>query len=301
MLYEDLLILRRVLPICNRHGLWWLDPQRSRLPLIFSEEEVEALIVAATAASVNRRTPYAQPLQRVLLKLRRLLPERLQEALEHYQRKVAIVDPSGRSFSGNTELFARLDEATLEQRVVVGWYRKPGEDFAQSYRLHPYALRCMEGRWYCLAALYRPIEPIPWRIDRFEEVEVTEERFELPVGFDIDEYIDRSWGRFLGGEPQQVVLRLEAAKAYLVEETERHPTQRILGYEADGAVQVQYQVPIDGDFAWWVLSLGEQVTVLHPPQLKAYLYRTGQALVEKYRAEMEARREPGGSGDAGTH
>lgn len=288
VLYEDLQILRRVLPLRNLHGRWWLDADSLHWPLTLTEEEVAALTVAVTAAAVNSRTPYAQPLQRVLLKLRRPLPERLQEALESYQRKVAMVEPSGRSFAGDTELFARLDEATLEQRVVVGKYRRPGADFAPTYRLRPYALRWMEGRWYCLAALYRPMEPIPWRVDRFEEVEVTEERFDLPEGFDVDEYIDRHWGRFLGGEPKDVVLRIAAAKAYLVEETERHPSQHILGYDADESVLVRYHVPIDGDFAWWVLSLGEHVTVLHPSELKAYLYRTGQALVEKYRSEMEA-------------
>jgi len=289
VLYEDLQILRRVLPVRNLHGRWWLDPSALHWPLTLTEEEVEALTVAVTAASVNSRTPYAQPLQRVLEKLRRPLPDRLREAVETYQRKVAIVEPGGRSFAGDTELFARLDEATLEQRVVVGKYRRPGAGFAQTYRLHPYALRWMEGRWYCLAALYRPMEPIPWRIDRFEEVEVTEERFDLPAGFDVDAYLQRHWGRFLGGEPRKVVLRLAPSKTYLVEETERHPSQRLLGYEADGSVQVEYHVPLDGDFAWWVLSLGEHVTVLHPPELKAYLYETGQALVEKYRAEMEAR------------
>lgn len=189
VLYEDLQLLRRVLPLRNLHGRWWLDAGSLHWPMTLTEEEVEALTVAVTAASVNSRTPYAQPLQRVLLKLRRPLPERLQEALENYQRKVAMVEPTGRSFAGDTELFARLDEATLEQRVVVGKYRRPGVDFAPTYRLRPYALRWMEGRWYCLAALYRPMEPIPWRVDRFEEVEVTEERFDLPDGFDIDEYL----------------------------------------------------------------------------------------------------------------
>ena len=62
-------------------------------------------------------------------------------------------------------------------------------------------------------------------------------------------------------------LRIAARKAYLVEEKQRHPSQEIIERCTDGSVIVRYEVPKE-EFTFWVLSLGDAVEVLDPPEFR---------------------------------
>ena len=84
--------------------------------------------------------------------------------------------------------------------------------------------------------------------------------------FSLSEDLASRWELF-SGDPIHVTLKIAAHKAYLVTEKERHRSQEIIEQCPDGAVIVRYEVPKE-DFTFWVLSLGDAVEVLDPPEFR---------------------------------
>ncbi len=299
-IYEDLKIIKDFYELKKNKGDYWIEQVGPlRWPRITSEE-AQALELVITASPLAKAQPFETPLKSVLEKLDMSLAEYIQaklkkavpvqlervnredEAKEHLPENVADYG----SDNDAERHFRVLEEALYEQKVVRVTYQPGGKVEFVRHILHPYAIFFRKSDWYLEARSNLSANPsLTFKILRFRNVILSEETFEMPEGFSLSEDLASRWELF-SGEASIVTLKIAAHKAYLVTEKERHRSQKIIERCPDGAVIVRYEVPKE-EFTFWVLSLGDAVEVLDPPEFRAEFQEIVRRMHGIYSADLE--------------
>lgn len=285
-IYEDLKVIRDFYDLKKDRGFYRIEAERPlRWPRITSEE-AQVLDLVITASPLAKEQRFEAPLKSVLEKLDVSLAEHIQSKLtgsvptqlerinnvnaaaeQHYLSE-NVEHYSGDSNNDAERHFRVLEEALYEQKVVRATYQPGGKTEFVRHILHPYAIFFRKSDWYLEARSNQSENAsLTFKILRFQRVMLTDETFEMPANFSLSEDLASRWDLF-SGDPISVTLKIAAHKVYLVTEKERHRSQEIIERCPDGSVIVRYEVPKE-DFTFWVLSLGDAVEVLEPPEFRA--------------------------------
>lgn len=303
-IYEDLKVIKDFCELKKDGGSYWIEAVRPlRWPRITSEEaQVLELVIKASPLAKERR--FEASLKGVLEKLDTSLAEHIQSKLEtdgpaqlervnnshaaeEHSRLSENVEPYRRD-SDNTveEHFRALEAALYEQKAVRAVYQPGGKTEFVRHILHPYAIFFRRSDWYLEArSNLSENASLTFKILRFRGVTLTDETFEMPADFSLSEDLASRWELF-SGEPINIILKIAPHKAYLVTEKERHPSQEIVERCADGSVIVGYEVPKE-EFTFWVLSLGDAVEVLEPPEFRSEFQEIVRRMHEVYSGELK--------------
>ena len=303
-IYDDLKIIEDFYDLKKDKGSYWIEPVRSlRWPRITSEE-TQALELVITASPLAKTQRFEELLKRVLEKLDMSLAEHIQSKLQenapaqlerannddetqaplHLSENVE--NYSGGSANAAENHFRVLEEALYEQKAVRANYQPGGKAELVRHILHPYAIFFRKEDWYLEAKSNLSENPsLTFKILRFRNVMLSDEPFEMPEDFSLSENLASRWELF-SGDPTCVTLKIAAHKAYLVTEKKRHQSQEIIEQCPDGSVIVRYEVPKE-EFTFWVLSLGDAVEVLDPPEFRAEFQETVKRMHNIYSGNLK--------------
>ena len=305
-IYEDLKIIRDFYDLKKDKGSYWIESTRPISWPRITSEEAQVLELVITASPLAKAQRFEAPLKSVLEKLGTSLAEHIQSKLQEdapaQLERVANRDEVEKPLylSENVEAynddsdndverhFRVLEEALYEQKAVRATYQPGGKAEFVRHILHPYAIFFRKSDWYLEAHSNQSENAsLTFKILRFQRVTLTDETFETPADFSLSEDLASRWELF-SGDPIRVTLKIAAHKAYLVTEKERHRSQEIIERCPDGAVIVRYEVPKE-DFTFWVLSLGDAVEVLDPPEFRAEFQEIVNRMHGIYSDELKVR------------
>lgn len=153
---------------------------------------------------------------------------------------------------------------------------------ALQLRVKPLTLAYYRGRLYLLAdsahhgrirlfALHRVLEA-DWQRGC---------RFEAPTDFRPDAYFSSQFGLFHGEEAATVRVRFAPGAARYARERLWHASQRCTDL-GDGGCELGWRIPLTPDLRSWLLSFGDAVEVLEPPELRAEVAGALRAAAERY-------------------
>lgn len=233
-----------------------------------SEElaELENTARAAESAQDEARAEILRSLQhKILASLRSVGRLHLDVDIDARLGAEAFARQVGPRPYADAKVLAALREALLAGRMVKFYYRPDPESPARWRKVIPYGL-IFGPRYYLLANIKTKAEPVLFRLDRMQDVEVADEAGAPPENFDLREYASRSFGVFQE-ELEDVVLRFDPsaapdARAYLF-----HPTQTVTE-EADGSLTVRFRAMGMLQIAHHLMTWGPAVTILAPQRLR---------------------------------
>jgi predicted DNA-binding transcriptional regulator YafY len=161
-------------------------------------------------------------------------------------------------------------------------YLKRGQDKAAEYRIHPVAVvqRGHITYLYCRFAEYEDLRTLA--LHRIQVATMLDAKANVPVGFSIDDEINR--GKFGFGSGDEITLEAifyNGAGDHLYETPlTREQTLTDLG---DGAVKLVATLPNTPQLSWWILGLGEGVEVIQPESLRSQIAATVGKMQARYR------------------
>jgi hypothetical protein len=183
---------------------------------------------------------------------------------ERLSGRVSVEDvPSGQKFLIPV-MQAMLDNATLSLQ-----YKKYQSTKAEVRRIHPYAVKEFEKRWYIVAYSEEGKGLRTYAMDRIVALEATGEHFQMPKDFDVDTLFEASYGIYLpeeGQKPQLVKIRTTEREAAYLEDLPLHPSQLHIG-PTEFVLRV---IPNPG-FVMELLRHGDRLEVLEPEELRQTL------------------------------
>lgn len=147
-------------------------------------------------------------------------------------------------------------------RLCYQSFRHP-EPFC--FNVRPYCVKYFKQRWYLLGDSDLVLRI--YSLDRFVDMEELEEHFEIPKGFDAEEYFGNYFGVIIGEEPEDVKIRVVPDQVKYFRTLPMHGSQRETVQEDVSSV-FSYHIAPTLDFVQEILSHGADVEVLEPAELR---------------------------------
>mgnify|MGYP002515627883 FL=1 len=195
-----------------------------------------------------------------------------------YDRILAENVPSSQTFL-KTVLGAMKANAVLQIT-----HRSFGEGQAKTHRVEPYSLKLSSQRWYLLARCVEINSLRLYSLDRLESTQITDEKFEMPEGFDAKKYFSEFFGIVIDGEVplQRVVIRADKDHKYYMRTLPLHSSQREI-YACDEYADFELTLRPTYDFYMKLMSFGDMVKVIAPQELQQEICRRLKNTLDVYK------------------
>lgn len=191
----------------GRYGGYRLVPGYKLPPMMFTEEEAQALSLGLIAARGLGLADAAPAIESVQAKLDRVLPSAPRRTVSALRESVALQTGSARA-NADAKLLRILSESAQARRVAALRYRA-ADGTLTSREFDVYGLVFRSGRWYVVGycELRKGLRTL--RLDRVAHAEVTARPFERPADFDASEYLDRAMATLPRAIPIEVLLHTD--------------------------------------------------------------------------------------------
>lgn len=259
--YRDLASLSERVPIVrNEYGYRLLD--EGRLPPLALTLEERAVLRLALDNPVLERS---RKLRRPLDTLRAKLDAATAAATE--TPEALVLAGTDRTGEVDDQVVAQLEEAITECRDVEVQYTSLSRSKRRWRRIDPYRLFHRADAWYLAGRCHLHDEPRTFRLDRIAAVRPGDHHFVPPDDFDVETYLEHSWGIYRGRKRHHVVLRFDDGLAPLLESAEHHRGEEIQKLVGGG---LEYRVTLShlDEIARWVVGFGGRCRVVEPEALR---------------------------------
>ncbi|HUF27470.1 MAG TPA: WYL domain-containing protein [Gemmatimonadaceae bacterium] len=198
--------------------------------------------------------------------------ERARERLRKVITNTADAEPMiaarhAQAAAGDSLYLARVSDALRRGRKVRLDYRGRGRDEVSTRTICPFGLVASKGMWYIVAHCEASAGVRIFRLDRIEGAALTDEPFDRPTGFSVDDVV-RDGKVFLAESPPgSMSVRYSPRIARWIGERERGVV------EEDGAIVVEHPV---ADVEWavrHVLQYGPDAEIVEPAELREEIAR----------------------------
>lgn len=166
--------------------------------------------------------------------------------------------PSGQQF------LAPIIEAMRDGLTIEVTYQNYWHDKSYTFEVKPYCVKVFRQRWYMIGNSAKEEIRI-YSLDRVQSLQVTQNKFSIPAGFDGEEYFANSFGISNYGQPEFVkvrVLNTEKKNRYF-QSLPLHHSQEVME-ETEKYTIFRYYLQPTYDFRQELLSHGAEIEVLSP-------------------------------------
>ncbi len=162
---------------------------------------------------------------------------------------------------------AAILEALFENRQCAVEYQQLWRDEPASWTLHPLVYLQRGPAFYLLCTIDDYTDVRQLAIHRMLSVQVLDPKARQPVGFDVDQEVERSQGMGGSGEPLRLVARFWKRAGLHLLETRLAADQAVEDADVDH-FRLTATVNDTAQLRWWLLSFGSKVEVLEPEGLR---------------------------------
>src|SRR5215469_7969329 len=241
-------------------GAYRLKPGFRLPPMMFTDEEAFALTLGLRALRHLGLAAFAPATKGAAAKLGRVLPDALRDSANAVEEVVAI-EPGPWVISTSAESLIRLCTAVRMRRGVAFHYES--HDRTSSRReVEPYGIVHMDGRWYVVGHCRMREALRTFRLDRVSELEISDQTFERPAGFDAKAYLQRSMPFVQAGFSIEVWLDLPIDKV-----KSHFDPHRIMMEDETGGTTLRCARENLEPFAAMLLTLGCSIVLRQPKEL----------------------------------
>jgi predicted DNA-binding transcriptional regulator YafY len=261
----------------GRYGGYRLVAGYKLPPMMFTDEEAQALSLGLIAARGLGLADAAPAIESVQAKLDRVLPSAPKRTIAALRESVALQTGDAR-VNADTRLLRVLSESAQTRRSAAMGYR--AADGAMTTRdFDVYGLVFRAGRWYVIGHCHLRAGLRTLRLDRVAHADVTERPFTRPEGFDASEYLTRAMATMPRAVAVEVVLHTDLATA----RRELHPTVGLVEAIPGGVLLKGSADELDW-YARELMRLPFRFEVRTPKSLRQVLARLAKELHDQFAA-----------------
>jgi predicted DNA-binding transcriptional regulator YafY len=281
--YRDLHALEDEVDIktWSADGQWGVVSEAFLPPLKLTLDEAMAVVLSARLM-VRYADKYDPDLAAAFEKLEDVLPPAL---ADHVERTMDVLSEVPRDADFN-ERVHRLVRAWAERRVVTLQYEPAAYAPDAAPRravVHPYLIEpSLQTHALYLIGFDETRGGLrTFKIERIRDVALTPRTFDPPEPGELERTLLQAWDIIADQPATAVVLRFDPGVAARVRETTWHPSQRVT-VEPDGSLRFEVTVAGSIEIRLWILSWGDEVEILEPPELREDVAATHARAAARY-------------------
>ena len=261
----------------GRGVVWKLMEGFRRVPaLAFSPTELMALTFSRGLLRPLEGTQLQTALDSALTKAAAALPAPGHAYLQQLDGCFAIGLGPHVSYRQHRETIDKLTEAIAKGRTVQLRYFTASRNTTTRREVNPYRLWYATGALYLVAHCHLRDSVRLFAVERIRSCTLTPHAFQLPLGFDLDAYVGDAL-RVMRGKPVAVELLFDKATTAWVKDRTWHPSQK-MDPQTGGRLRMTLTVAATPELVGWILSFGEGVQVLHPPDVRRAVRETASRI-----------------------
>lgn len=245
---------------------------RSRsVPLTLRERYV--LLAVRRVFDVLADTPFHEDVRSIYSKIAGSLPDDQRADLDTFGERFLFVPAGGtKAYAGKQDILDGLLTGVIH-RLRVRYRYRAADGEIRSGVLEPYAMTFYKHGLYVIGCSMpdgkeaTKSATLVYAAERFEEAEhVRGSHFEVPPSFRLDEFFQGTFGIFLGGKPQRVVIDFAKEVRTRIEARTWHGTQELKPLRG-GGVRLTFEASNLTQVTPWILEWGPMARVREPAVL----------------------------------
>jgi predicted DNA-binding transcriptional regulator YafY len=257
-----------------------LDNGRQQMPMPLDLTELMALYFSRNMLNIMEGSAIHQSLVSLFEKVKATLPEAYTRYLEKMESSLQVGIKAHKTHQHFQQALSAVQEAVQRQCRIDIEYFTMSRNASSSRRVAPYKVWFYDETFYMIGYCQLRKEIRLFAIDRIKSIALSDDRFEMPDGFDAERFMHKSFGVFQG-EPVKVSIRFSPQAAGYIKEKIWHPSQ-ILEPESDGAILFTAEVAGIEEIKRWVMKWGSAAQVLEPASLRDEIATEARKMVEYY-------------------
>ena len=259
---------------------WKLVDGFGHVPALqFSATELMAMVFTSYLARPLAGTPIKESLDSALLKMRGALPATADGYFPSIEGWFSAGLGAHKSYREHRDKIEQLGRAIAKKRTVEMRYFTAARDATSRRKVDPYHLRFAGGALYLIGRCHNRKEVLIFAVDRILSLAVTNLPCQMPLGFDVEEYLRGALTAMRGGETVDVELRFDRRTSAWTRDRIWHPSQTAT-LSKDGRLTLRLQVADTPELVSWILSLGPGVRVARPDRLRERVREAARKIAE---------------------
>jgi predicted DNA-binding transcriptional regulator YafY len=262
-------------------NLWvLLDNAKHSLPIPFSLPELMALYFSRGMMGVLKDTVFYDSLVSLFDKIKATLPGECIEYLERIENSLEVRSKPYKQYSQLRFIIEKVSEAATQKKYIDIDYYTMSRNKKTRRKVAPYKIWFFDGTFYLIGNCGLREDIRIFAMDRIQNFELTNETFEMPQDFNVDDFMKSSFGIF-HGERVRVRIWFAADIAAYIRERTWHATQDIETLQ-DGSIIFKAEVAGIAEIKFWILKWGAKAKVLKPESLRVEIREEAEAMLGNY-------------------
>ncbi len=247
---------------------WKLVEGFSRVPAVqFSATELLALVFTRDLAQPLEGTPIKESIDSALAKASSALPAGADEFVRGLQGWFSAGIGPHKSYREHRDKIDQLARAIRKHRTVEMRYYTASRDKTTRRKVDPYHIWYAAGALYLIGYCHLRSNVRMFAIDRIVTLTITNLPCQMPLGFNVEEYVKNALTVMVGGSQIDVELRFDKKTTAWAKDRIWHPSQKAT-IGKDGCLTLVLQVADTPELIGWILSFGPGVQVVRPGILR---------------------------------
>jgi predicted DNA-binding transcriptional regulator YafY len=268
---RDLESLELLFPIlCERvdgQTRWrFTDGYRNLPALSFSPSELMALIFSRDLLKPLEGTEIKMSLDAAFNKAAAILPPEGMEHVRQMQRYFSVSLGPHKNYRDHRKTIEQLSRALAQKRSVQMRYYSASRDATGRREVDPYRLWYASGALYLVGYCHQRRDVRLFAVDRIRSLTITDHPWQMPLGFDLDSYVQEALV-VMRGKPLEVELLFDRQTTAWAKDRLWHPSQQLKQLKG-GRLQMKLRVADTRELLGWILSFGAGVQVISPLSLR---------------------------------
>ncbi|WP_418791965.1 helix-turn-helix transcriptional regulator [Phosphitispora sp. TUW77] len=272
-------------PIIYSHihkGYYYADDNFNIPKIRMTQGELIAIFLGKKVLAQFKGHPYEKEIRSAYTKIQVLFPENELIDYDVIEQTVTFaVDDIRGDEQKVLGYYQILQEAIKANRTVYADYFSINSKCRSDRLIDPYHLRCQKGTWYCIGFCHNRKEIRVFALDRFYDLNLTDQSFKKDNNFNIKKYFAHSFNLERGSQPKEVTIAFDRNAARLVRERRWHESQKLVE-QPDGSIILHLTVSGLNEVKRWAMSFGCHAEILTPDELRLEMSEEIADMLKKY-------------------
>lgn len=217
------------------------------------------------------------------------LAGKLESPLSSWQRSALPESVPASNKTDNDKVLAAIElllDAISENKAAEFLYydltvtrKRAYRRHKEKYRLFPRSVICRAGRWYCIFYSEKHGSFSNYRIDKMEDVKLTDIMPDQPVPFDLQTHLRDSFQMY-HGEADTVTIRFDRDLAGIV--YDEFGTGMIISAVSETSFTANIRTAVTPTLVSWLMQFAGRCEVLRPNALIRRMTEVSTLILEQY-------------------
>jgi predicted DNA-binding transcriptional regulator YafY len=263
------------------HVRWKLVEGFSNVPALqFSSTELMALVFTRDLAKPLDGTPINESLDSALLKVTGALPIAATEYIQTLHDWFSAGIGPHKNYRKHRDKIDQLARAIKKKRTVEMRYYSATRDKTSRRKVDPYHIWFAAGALYVIGFCHMRKDVRMFAIDRILSLTVTNLPCQMPLGFNVEEYVRDALSVMRGGPQIEVELLFDRQTSAWAKDRIWHPSQKAV-IDKKGCLTLRLLVADTPELIGWLLSFGDGVRVIRPDTLRLKVFSAAERIANK--------------------